>query len=169
MPTPQKNEPLHIHNGVSYAEYVPPAPEVISREFGHLESIIKKICTRLGVDENCVRVSKYALHAIYRVDQRKLHYKMYRTGMVLGELNEVGLMSYWLLRYRPIVCEEPKIRCMNEIVSFYLIVTLINVLRKKNGLPEKDFSNLILDALYTFGHRAVTYDSMTLFVKAMYL
>jgi hypothetical protein len=162
------SQPPHDHNNEKYPEYCYPSPKFVYSEQRKIIELVKAVCLRLKWDFNDVHINKKLYEAIHRVDQSKLHYKIYRKGMVIGELKEAALLCYWIIRYRPIRFKTEGRDEINEVIAFYILKEAANKSYKdKFKKGDKDFSFIIEDVLYNFMHRSVTYDSMILLAKTM--
>jgi hypothetical protein len=159
-----EDKDVQEHNGVKYHEYCYPSPMFIHSECKQLKEIIGKVCRLLKLDIDSIFVNKNIYAAYYRVDQRKVHYKMYRQGMTLGEINEAAILCYWIIRYRPIRFKDGSFDAINEIVAYYMLIFAVCGASQKK---LSDFSSITADILYAFMNRNMTYDTMTLLAKAM--
>jgi len=161
------------HNKTYYPRYRPPSALATLVAFGEIENLFERFCDKIGKDVSRFFVDREKIYDVLtRVDQRKLHYKMYHDGVIINELKEVATLAYWIVRFKPWVYlnEEDNYETSNanELFAMYAIISTINSYRSCQSLPAFMLSSRISnDFLYTLETRLISIDEMVLLVDAL--
>ena len=167
-------DPQYKHNGQDYPVYTPPSNHALEVELQGIRFLFQKFCSAFELDISKFHVDEHKIiEAIIRVDQRKLHYKMYHKGTCINELKEAALLGYWLIRYKPLIYDNVGLFVVgnyNEIFALYLMFSVIAEYRALNNLSNNKANSYIIKELaYAISHRSVTYDSLQLQVELLAL
>jgi hypothetical protein len=160
------------HNGAHYSTYEPPQKPALVESLKSFRIYFKKFCDTFKFSESdfCVDES-LIVRCFVRVDQRKLHYRMYHDGTVINELKEAALLSYWINHYKPIARIKPSICTVdtfNAMFAIYLVMSIITAYRSAKKIPRIKITDEIFhDLRYTIGERNMSYDSMVLLVETL--
>jgi len=177
------------HNGTEYTKYVLPYDYCYIETFKFIENLKKFL------NNDPKRYAKYSLDTyklteVYcRVDQRKVHYRMYHD-IIAQELKVTASLCYWLIRCKPIVCIEGLCRksddpiathrCnnINERFGLFMLLAIISKYRKDRGLLPIDYTadrsrnghsttTLYEDIMYYIRNRTITQESILVLAEAL--
>ena len=167
------------HNKTFYLQYVEPDNSDILKSIKWLENQFKSYLSKLRVSANAKTPDAYdfdvdlVAEVFVRLDQRRLHYKMYYEKPDIMEINELkftAILCYWIMRYHPIIkLTEPKKQCaINEYFCLFLIKATIKQYRKNNNMPLTPLNREVeKDMLYFFRNRQLSCDSVVLLVESI--
>lgn len=162
----------HKHNGADFPSYEMPSDNDLKVMLSEFHYLFEMFCERMDLSLSDISVDeKLVIKALIRLDQRRLHYKMYHNGTIINELKEVAILCYWLIKYKPIIILEDGVYTtskINEVFALFLILSTIVEYRFTQGLPEAVIqADMIQHIMYTLRNRASTFDSMVILVDAL--
>ncbi|MCL2577368.1 MAG: hypothetical protein FWE27_04880 [Defluviitaleaceae bacterium] len=160
------------HNDKRYPRYEAPSDESLLESLNSLQGIFVSFCKMLKLDSELFSVDgERIIEAFIRVDQRKLHYKMYHNGTKLNEPKEAAILAYWISRFKPFTCKFGDCyytRKYNELFSLFLIDIVVASYRNIRKMPKLILTkNIRRDLLYTIENRSTTFDDMALMVDSL--
>lgn len=163
---------LHEHNKEMYGDYVSPDVYSLQDNFLAFRYFFKTFCNFFNYKQSDFSIDeKQIIQILIRVDQRKLHYKMYHDGLMINELKETAVLGYWILKYKPILHFNGKIfvsEDWNERFIIFLFMSSVNQYKNLGLNPLGVVSKKLLDDIqYTLSHRLISYDSMTILLEAL--
>jgi len=161
------------HNNTDYFEYVPPASNVLATNIAEFRFLLEKFCKKLNLNTGDFHVDeKLFIKACLKTDRQKLRYKVFH-GIQLSELKVVGMLAYWVIRFKPLVygvnkgsVENPKYhyttRNYNELFALYLMFAVLErycaIEEKESFQPTK---KQIKNLHYVLLHRPLSEDLMS--------
>ena len=172
-----KNDEIEFqHNGRTYSRYISDPGSIqnnidwIKDQFVEFLNISSENPDDYDIDIGLMT------KAFVRLDQRVLHYIMYHKGLIINELKYISILSYWIMRYRPILvvrginsAEKSSVKsAVNEHFCIYLITGAIKqyrAIRKESMFELND--DIIKDIYYYFRNRQTSYDSIVILVENM--
>lgn len=108
---------------------------------------------------------------IYRIDKRKVYYKVFHNLSEINELKQVALQCYWINTLKPFMVVNPKAAIYNspnELFSVYLIISVVRRLYQYR-YPNKDFKypskKRIADMVYNFKYCDLSREATIAFVE----
>ena len=157
------------HNDCDYPAYKPPDDSYLLKNLNLVIDSFSMGFQELGLDKNEYYVDALLVTvALIRTDQRKLHYLMYHNGMEMNELKWIAVLSYWMLRFKPINRIAGGPIDINEQVILCWVFRAIRNYRQKSSKPVVNVSErLKRDLLYAFTYRDISYDYMTILVESL--
>jgi len=163
---------VHEHNGKNYPSYEAPSDELLVDSLDSLSILFAVFCEKLGLEKMAFSVDEEKIMEAYvRVDQRKLHYKMYHGGTELNEPKEAAILAFWISRFKPFVCKSDtqySTGRYNELFSLFLISIVIASYRNIRKMPKMRLpKNIRRDLLYTIANRSTTFDDIALMVDSL--
>ena len=157
------------HNGEYYPAYTPPSDEQLLSMCARAEQAFLRTFNEIGLISKDYYIDFNVFNeALIRTDQRKLHYMMYHSGMIMNELKRIAVLSYWIIRLKPIHRIAGGPIDVNEQVVIDWIFKSVATYRKRMNLPKPEFGEkLKADLLYALTYRDISYDYMTLLVEGL--
>ena len=165
--------PGALHNGLVYYTYKEPDKADLNSALIDYELLLAKWLKRIGLNPNDYHIDVTSMvEALVRTDQRELHYKMYHNLREWNELKQIGVLCYWILKYKPI---RPEIGArsiywdrINETFGLYLILCAIRKYRALKSLPALSLGRQnIFDLIYLFKNRSTSYDSLVAVIETV--
>ena len=128
-------------------------------------------CEKLRLERTSFSVDEEKIMEAYvRVDQRKLHYKMYHRSTELNEPKEAAILAFWLSRFKPFVRKSDtqySTGSHNELFSLFLVSVVVASYRNIREMAKMRIpKNIQRDLLYTIANRSTTFDDMALMVDS---
>ena len=156
-------------NGFEYPPYMPPSAERLLEIHGIAEKAFHAAFDDLGLVISDYYIDFHLLNnALVRTDQRRLHYLMYHRGTRMNELKRIAVLSYWVLRFKPINRKAGGCVDINERVVLNWIFKSINNARAKTKRGKSGVSDRFKrDLLYSLTYRDISYDHMTTLIEAL--
>jgi len=129
---------LHEHNDVLYPSYAEMSDEKHIERLMLAKSMFEKSFQEIKLDITKHYIEFHLVSdAIARTDQRKLHYLMYHDGMMMNELKQIAVFSFWILRLKPIHRLAGGPIDVNEQVVLNWFFRAVISYRNKKGIPQK--------------------------------
>jgi len=114
---------------------------------------------------------------ITRVDKRTVYYSFFHNGNKIHEMKRVGILVYWLLKFKPITITDDRVingslhvleRAFefNEEFALSLIYSGLMNFGEMKTIPQKD-SAIHKNLLYAFKYRELSQDSIMTLVYSL--
>lgn len=134
--------------------------------------MFSSFCSVFGYDENKFSIDEnLVIKIINRLDQRRLHYKIFHQGLEISELKEIAILCYWFNRLKPITYNNGtcySTEKYNEFFSLYLMVCIIREYNNVRGISSQPLTQEIVeDLMYNFAYREISIDSLTLLIDSL--
>jgi hypothetical protein len=118
------------------------------------------------------------VETITRIDKRTAYYSYFHEGNKIHEMKRVGILVYWLLKFKPFRIIDPRITNgtikqiedsfnLNESFALSLIYSGLLKSNRLNTTP-KSKSELHKNLLYTLKYREMSQDSIMSLVYSLY-
>jgi len=115
---------------------------------------------------------------IIRLDKRMAYYSFFHNGSRIHEMKRVGILVYWLLKFKPFTIVDDRITDgtfnvteatfeLNELFAAYLVYSGLLALGKLKTTPKKS-DELHRTLLYAFKYRELSQDSMMTLTYSLY-
>jgi len=115
---------------------------------------------------------------IVRFDKRTAYYSFFHDGSKIHEMKRIGILVYWLLKFRPVTITDDRITDgtfnvaeatfeFNVLFATYLVYSGLLFLEKLKTTPKKD-SELHKNLLYAFKYRELSQDSIMTLTYSLY-
>jgi hypothetical protein len=157
------------HRGITYPTFRNPTEDELLGEYNKLENNFIAFLDTNGWSRKDFHIDPvHVFSALIHLDKRVLHYKMYHNKMVIDEVKRVAVLSYWLLKFKPIQRISGGPNNINERFVMYLIFEIIRIYRGERKLPEKSFTPALKrDLAYAITNRDISYDCMTMIISSL--
>lgn len=114
---------------------------------------------------------------ITRVDKRAAYYSFFHDGNKIHEMKRVGILVYWLLKFKPITITDNRITNgsldeqedafqVNEKFALSLVYSGLMNFGKMQTVPKKE-SAIHKTLLYAFKYRELSQDSIMTLVYSL--
>jgi len=114
---------------------------------------------------------------ITRVDKRTAYYSFFHNGNKIHEMKRVGILVYWLLKFKPITITDDRVVngnldvlekafVFNEEFTLSLIYSGLMNFGEMKTIPKKD-SEIHKNLLYAFKYRELSQDSIMTLVYSL--
>lgn len=161
--------------------YIPLSDDETKNLFEDHKLIINSFIEGNHQIADLIKIDESALYSlITKVEQRRQYFK-YFHGLNMSEYKEIGLVSFWYIKYHPIYIDETiqkakaipnaSIEFINEkIAVYYILVTLrkmATVCNIKKDALDVITDKYVKDLIYSFSHRDISKESMILIIETM--
>jgi len=113
---------------------------------------------------------------ISRVEKRKVYFHLFHNGLEMGELNEIALYCFWILKFQPFKLKHDKITAtrntnkVNVLIAVYLFLAAVKtaVNKKKGTNYGLNISNEFLKNLvYSFKYQDLSKEAIMGWAKCL--
>ncbi|GHT78517.1 hypothetical protein FACS1894130_05240 [Spirochaetia bacterium] len=138
--------------------------ETIDRMLKTLQAHLGNLPTMLNIDTTKIIISKSAiLEVIERVEKRRVYFHIFYDGCKMGELNEVALLCYWILKLHPFSCPGIDSDVINAKIALCLFTSAIYwYLKNTHGKTASFSSQFLKDVYYSFRFRELSKEAIML-------
>lgn len=135
------------------------------------ERFISKNAPGLTEDKDYFINDNNLCEVLYRIDKRKVYYKVFHKLNEINELKQVALQCYWINTLKPFMVVNPRAAIYNspnELFSVYLILSVVRRLyqeiypNQKFKYPSK---KRLADMVYNFKYCDLSREAMIAFVE----
>ena len=152
------------HNGKGYYAYQKPPPEYIGKEMGIFFKFLADFYKTFNINPANVNTDLDTFtDIIVRVDQRKLHYRMYHKGTKANQLKIAAIYSYWIAKYKPLTIEGSAGSINDKAAMYFMACALKAFCEHKINLTPQ----YIKDLLYSIRNRIHSYDSFVAIIESL--
>ena len=157
------------HNNEDYPTYVAPSDDDLASALRSFRKLFVNFCTYKNYNIEDFHIDDALLVQVFiKTDKQKLRYKIFH-GIHAHELKIIGLLSYWLIRLKPIVYNEKSTAQSkyttgryNEMFALYMMAsTLVKCSGNKFSPTKKQIANLH----YVLLHRPLSEGTMSMLLE----
>jgi len=161
------------------ARYEQMSVDELASQVAAFERMLKKFLLLAGYPSDIkYNVDVRAIvEIITRVDKRTAYYSFFHNGNKIHEMKRLGILVYWLLKFKPITIVDERITKgnlaakeeafeFNEKFALSLIYSGLMNFGKMQTVPAKD-SAIHKNLLYAFKYRELSQDSIMTLVYSL--
>jgi hypothetical protein len=131
--------------------------KMMQKHLGNLSNMLNIDTTKIIISQSAI------LEAIERVEKRRVYFHVFYDGCKMGELNEVALLCYWILRLHPFSCLGIDSNVLNAKIALCLLTSAVFGYRKSAYGQTASFSpQLLKDVYYSFRFRELSKEAIML-------
>jgi len=142
--------------------------EVIENMLEKTREYLSDIYDILKIDPQQIRVSKVIMREIIeRIEKRKIYFRVFYDGCKMGELNEVALLCFWILKLTPFYLEDIPSNILNAKIALCLFMKVVHYHSQRVGSDFCLTENLMDNIYYAFRFRDLSKEAIMLLAESL--
>ena len=129
---------------------------------------LKRCSPGIGVKWGNVRYSKQRLRCVIDMaERRRIYFHVFHGGMSMGELNEVCLLSFWILKLYPFFdIEAPDIN-INLLFALRLFTNTILYIANQRGHKTNISEDIVNHLIHAFTYRDLSKEAIMAIAESL--
>ena len=131
-----------------------------------MKQMIKKMSTYFkGLDtfifvKDLQVTNEILTEIIERIEKRRVYFHIFYDGCEMGELNEVSLMCFWILKLAPFYSGTIPTSILNAKMALYLFINAMYAILRKSNKKLHPNPQLFSDLYYAFRFRDLSKEAI---------
>ncbi|GHT37606.1 hypothetical protein FACS189427_10760 [Planctomycetales bacterium] len=131
-----------------------------------LRPIVRFLCENLSKvrEEYALKNLRYSyddlIEIVDRVEKRKIYFHIFHNAMKMGELNEMALYCFWVLKLCPFSCVSMQGSAVNSLAATILFTVSVEKMAKKKNMSCTITKSSIQSLYYVFRYRDLSKESI---------
>jgi hypothetical protein len=142
---------------------------MVGRTLRKIENFLGNLSTLLKMKTASIAISMRVMtQIIERVEKRRVYFYIFHERCKMGELNEVALICFWILKLHPFFCNGIESNELNAKIALCLLTNIAyycqcKTSRRRTAIPQQ----LIEEIYYAFRFRDMSKEAIMLLAASI--
>jgi hypothetical protein len=110
---------------------------------------------------------KMLFEIIERIEKRRVYFHIFYDGCEMGELNEISLLCFWILKLTPFFSPGVPTSTLNAKIAIHIFIKMLTFIKNTTGKQVNLTDQIIKDLHYAFCYRDVSKESIMLLAESL--
>jgi hypothetical protein len=138
-----------------------------------IQTELKKISGYLFNFHKNTGITDFSAHdeilfeVIERVEKRRVYFHIFYNGCEMGEVNEVSLLCFWILKLTPFFSRDMPSSELNGKIALHIFVNMLTYVHNNESKQVNINKQIINDLYYAFLYRDLSKESIMLLAESL--
>jgi hypothetical protein len=104
---------------------------------------------------------------IERVEKRRVYFHIFYEGCKMGEMNEVSLICFWILKLMPFYSSKMSNLELNAKIAVHIFTNMLAFVQKRMNKKANINKQLLNDLYYAFRYRDLSKEAIMLIAEGL--
>jgi hypothetical protein len=143
-----------------------PDENTIREAIAKLNSYLRNFSTNTGIT-NIIVHDVILYEIIERIEKRRVYFYIFYDGCEMGEMNEISLACFWIMKLMPFFCPNIPAAKLNAKIAIHVFVNMLTYVKNTTGKKLNITSQIIRDLFYSFCYRDISKESIMLLAESL--
>jgi hypothetical protein len=104
---------------------------------------------------------------VERIEKRRVYFHIFYNGCKMGELNEISLLCFWILKLMPFFNITTPTPILNVKIAIYIFISMLTYMKNKTGKKVNMDEQIINDLYYSFCYRDLSKEAIMMLAESL--